>query len=128
MKTQHTCLDDAISSGDAPWTECVSKDFHVHTFLDKYPVTQGHLLFVPVYNTDEVLKDCFYDALKHGKRLIEQGDCDGFNIGVNWGETAGQTINYPHIHLIPRRKGDMQDPTGGVRHVIPEKGNYRKKI
>ena len=49
-----------------------------------------------------------------------------FNIGMNWGEAAGQTVPYPHVHLIPRRNGDMEDPTGGVRHVIPEKGNYRK--
>lgn len=126
MKKNHDCLDDAAQAGDAPWNNSLSKDFHVQIFLDKYPVTPGHLLFVPVYNTDEVLQDCFYDALKYGKRLVEQGECDGFNIGINWGEAAGQTVNYPHIHLIPRRKGDMEDPTGGVRHVIPEKGNYRK--
>lgn len=126
MKVKHECLEDAVSAGDAPWEDCVSGDFHVAVFLDKYPVTPGHLLFVPVYNTDEVLRDCFYDALTHGHKLVEQGDCEGFNIGINFGESAGQTVNYPHIHLIPRRKGDVLDPTGGVRNVIPEKGNYRK--
>lgn len=126
MTKNYDCLDDAALAGDAPWNNTLSKDFHVQIFLDKYPVTPGHLLFVPIYNTDEVLKDCFYDALKYGKRLVEQGECDGFNIGINWGEAAGQTVNYPHVHLIPRRKGDMEDLTGGVRHVIPEKGNYRK--
>ena len=47
-------------------------------------------------------------------------------IGQNIGEAAGQTVMYPHVHLIPRRAGDMDDPRGGVRHVIPEKGNYKK--
>ena len=49
---------------------------------------------------------------------------DGFNIGVNVGETAGQTVMHLHMHLIPRYKGDMPDPRGGVRHVSPEKGKY----
>jgi diadenosine tetraphosphate (Ap4A) HIT family hydrolase len=51
---------------------------------------------------------------------------DGFNVGQNCGESAGQTVMYTHIHMIPRRRGDMEDPRGGVRHVIPEKGNYKK--
>ena len=51
---------------------------------------------------------------------------DAYNIGQNIGEAAGQTVMYPHVHLIPRRGGDMNDPRGGVRHVIPEKGNYKK--
>ena len=45
---------------------------------------------------------------------------------MNYGKAAGQTVPWPHVHLIPRRNGDMEDPTGGVRHVIPEKGNYKK--
>ena len=49
---------------------------------------------------------------------------DGYNVGINIGNTAGQTIDHVHIHLIPRYKDDVTDPTGGVRNVIPEKGNY----
>ena len=62
------------------------------------------------------------------RQVLETGDAEisGFNIGINNGETAGQTILHCHIHLIPRRIGDMEDPRGGVRHVIPEKGNYKK--
>ena len=119
-------LDDAKAAGVTPWDNVVQEDFHVVTFKDKYPVTEGHLLFVPQYSADGVIEDCFADALKTGKQMVANGECDGFNIGLNWGEAAGQTIMYPHIHLIPRRKGDMADPTGGVRHVIPEKGNYKK--
>jgi len=51
---------------------------------------------------------------------------EGFNVGMNCGEVAGQTIMYPHIHLIPRSKGDTIDPVGGVRNVIRGKGNYHK--
>ncbi|MFC1896195.1 HIT family protein [Thermodesulfobacteriota bacterium] len=51
---------------------------------------------------------------------------DGFNVGVNIGQVAGQTIMHCHIHLIPRRQGDVDDPIGGVRNTIPGKGNYRK--
>jgi diadenosine tetraphosphate (Ap4A) HIT family hydrolase len=51
-------------------------------------------------------------------------EVSGFNIGVNAGETAGQTILHCHLHLIPRRKGDVEDPGGGIRHLIPAKGYY----
>jgi ATP adenylyltransferase len=51
---------------------------------------------------------------------------EGFNVGVNDGEAAGQTIFHCHVHLIPRRKDDVEDPTGGVRHIIPGKGDYRR--
>lgn len=115
-----------IEDADTPWTSKVEEDYHVTVFADKYPVTEGHLLFVPKYNTVSVLMDAVESAVRDGMRMIEKGECDGFNIGLNYGETAGQTVKWPHVHLIPRRKGDMKDPTGGVRHVIPEKGNYRK--
>lgn len=113
-------------SKTVPWEVVLSEDYHVKVFEDKYPVTEGHLLYVPKYNTVAVLVDAFEDAFRYGKLQVESGKWDGFNIGLNYGEAAGQTIPWPHVHLIPRRKGDMEDPTGGVRHVIPEKGNYRK--
>jgi diadenosine tetraphosphate (Ap4A) HIT family hydrolase len=125
MKKEYA-LADAEAAGIAPWNTLVREDFHVKVFKDKYPVTEGHLLFVPQYDEDGVIIDCFSDAFTYGKDMVEKGEWDGFNIGINYGEAAGQTVMYPHIHLIPRRKGDMQDPRGGVRHVIPEKGNYRK--
>ena len=118
-------IPDNIEQSSAPWTDTVSHDFHVAVFRDRYPCTPGHLLFVPKHNTMGVLNDAFQDAMREGKRMIERGECEGFNIGLNYGETAGQTVPWPHIHLIPRRKGDVQDPVGGVRHTIPGKGNYR---
>jgi diadenosine tetraphosphate (Ap4A) HIT family hydrolase len=116
----------AIEDSNAPWDSLVEEDFHVKVFSDKYPVTEGHLLFVPKYNTVSVLMNAFEDAVRDGMRMVEAGECDGFNVGFNYGATAGQTVGWPHVHLIPRRNGDMEDPTGGVRHVIPERGNYRK--
>jgi diadenosine tetraphosphate (Ap4A) HIT family hydrolase len=104
----------------------VEEDYHVKVFADKYPVTEGHMLFVPKYNTVSVLMDCFEQAVNDGIKRVREGEWDGFNVGFNYGPAAGQTVEWPHVHLIPRRKGDMEDPTGGVRHVIPEKGNYRK--
>jgi ATP adenylyltransferase len=115
-----------IEEGNAPWTELVEEDYHVKVFEDRYPVTEGHLLFVPKYNTVSVLMDCFESAVQDGIKRVQEGEWDGFNIGLNYGPAAGQTVGWPHVHLIPRRKGDMDDPTGGVRHVIPERGNYRK--
>jgi len=113
-------------SDSAPWKDPVSEDIHVLVYKDNYPVTDGHLLFVPKYNTAGVLRDVLEDAVKHGIEQIVSGEWDGFNVGMNVGLAAGQTVDWPHVHLIPRRHGDMEDPRGGVRHVIPEKGNYRK--
>lgn len=121
-------LEQAANDGIAPWDDIVTEltDYHVAVFRDKYPVTPGHLLFVPQYNTDAVIEECLRSALYHGRTLMYRGHCDGFNIGLNMGTSAGQTVMYPHVHLIPRKKGDCQDPVGGVRNVIPGKGNYKK--
>ena len=118
-------LDDAQAAGVAPWDDVVREDFHVIVFRDRYPVTTGHLLFVPVYNTEGLIKDAFGDAVQEGERMIAQGECDGYNVGLNMGTAAGQTVMYPHVHLIPRRVGDCADPVGGVRSVIPAQANYK---
>ncbi len=115
-----------IDDSQAPWDNLITEDYHVKVFADKYPVTEDHCLYVPKYNTVAVLMDAFEDAVRYGMRQVEVGAWDGFNVGFNYGKAAGQTVEWPHVHLIPRRNGDMEDPTGGVRHVIPEKGNYRK--
>ena len=116
---------ESIEESNAPWTELVQEDYHVVIYKDKYPCTQGHLLFVPKYNTISVLNNAFEDAVRWGRDKVENREWDGFNIGFNYGSAAGQTVNWPHIHLIPRREGDVEDPVGGVRNTIPGKGNYR---
>ena len=123
----HETLDDARAAGVAPWDQPVEElsDFHVAVFQDRYPVTQGHLLFVPTYNTLTVINDAFESALRYGEALVKRGECSGYNIGFNSGSVAGQTVMYPHVHLIPRRLGDCADPAGGVRGVIPGQANYK---
>jgi len=124
---KYETLKEAHVAGVAPWDLEVDRlsDFHVAVFLDRYPVAPGHLLFVPQYNTDTVITDCFESAMREGRQMVRDGECDAFNIGINMGAAAGQTVMYPHVHLIPRRLGDCADPVGGVRAVIVGQANYR---
>ena len=120
--------NDMISDlTELPWPrEAIVQQFNTYVvYKDGYPVTEGHLLFVPRSLNYLLIMDCLSEAYKAGIIGIEKGDWDSFNIGMNFGAEAGQTIDWPHVHMIPRRKGDMVDPRGGVRHVIPSKGNYR---
>jgi hypothetical protein len=124
---KYQTLESAHAAGAAPWDLKVDSlsDFHVTVFRDRFPVTPGHLLFVPNYNTPEVIRDAFYSAQLAGESMIKLGECDAYNIGINQGAAAGQTVMYPHVHLIPRRAGDCTDPVGGVRGVIPAQQNYK---
>jgi len=100
--------------------------------LDGYPVTEMHTLIIPKRHVEEYfgliqdeLLGC--DALLRAVRediLKQDSSVKGFNIGMNSGAVAGQTVFHCHIHLIPRREGDVNDPRGGVRHTIPGKGFY----
>ena len=98
---------------------------------DGYPVSKGHCLIVPhrVYSdyfestNDEVI-GLQKLVLETKKLLDEKFQPDGFNVGINSGESGGQTVPHVHIHLIPRYKGDMENPRGGVRGVIPSKQKY----
>ena len=98
---------------------------------DKYPVNEGHCLIVPkrVYpdyfeSTHEEIIGLNDLLFKTRHYLLEKYNPTGFNVGVNCGRDSGQTVDHLHIHLIPRYKNDMDDPTGGVRGVIPEKQKY----
>jgi diadenosine tetraphosphate (Ap4A) HIT family hydrolase len=124
---KYETLKEAQTAGVAPWDLEVEQlsDFHVAVFRDRYPVARGHLLFVPQYNTDAVINDCFETAMREGCRMVADGECDAFNVGINMGQAAGQTVMYPHVHLIPRRSGDCADPVGGVRGVISGQANYK---
>lgn len=120
-----TDLEEAQQNNVAPWTDLVWEDFHVAVYRDAYPVTRGHLLYVPKYNTPGVINDALYSAMAEGQRMVDAGECHGYNVGINMGKAAGQTVMYPHVHLIPRRLGDCADPTGGVRGVIFGQQNYK---
>ena len=119
-------LDQAQQDGRAPWNNVYldTRDFVVYE--DKYPVTEGHLLVVPKESTQEEINKCFKFALSMGNDNVKatSNTISGYNIGLNIGTSAGQTVMYPHVHLIFRRDGDMEDPKGGVRGVIPSKPKY----
>ena len=101
-------------------------------FYDLYPVTKYHTLIIPKRHVADYFELDKSEVDDINKLIIIQKDkllkldktITGFNIGVNIGEDAGQSIFHVHIHLIPRRKGDMKEPKGGVRGVIPEKQKY----
>lgn len=103
-----------------------------YVIRDGFPVTSLHTLIIPKRHVEtyfglteaEVLS--MNILINEHKELIEKEDTavTGFNIGMNCGEDAGQTVFHCHVHLIPRRKGDMDEPKGGVRHIIPDKGYY----
>lgn len=118
-------LEQAQQQGIAPWDNLTVDLDTVKVFSDRYPVTTGHRLFVPAVDTPDNILECFRQAFKYGQYLQDQKGCDGFNVGLNWGPAAGQTVMYPHVHCIPRRQGDTEDPVGGIRGVIPGQANYR---
>jgi len=100
-------------------------------FLDNFPVSNGHALVIPKRHVSTIwdltpheYADVF-DLVKQVKELIQKKfDPQGINVGVNCGEAAGQTVFHAHIHIIPRYTGDVSNPRGGVRNIIPGKGNY----
>jgi diadenosine tetraphosphate (Ap4A) HIT family hydrolase len=101
---------------------------------DSYAVSPGHTVVIPKRHvasffdlTPEEVAACM-DLIKEEKELIDQEfSPDGYNIGVNVGPAAGQSIFHVHIHIIPRYAGDVENPQGGVRHVIPKNAHYTRK-
>lgn len=98
---------------------------------DKYPVSPGHILLIPrrhvatFFELNEQERKDFFDLLLEVHDMLQrQYEPNGFNIGVNIGYAAGQTVMHLHIHLIPRYLGDVENPTGGVRAVIPSQADY----
>ena len=106
-----------------------------YSSIDSYPVSEFHSLIVPKRHvqtyfelTSEEIQACNELILKTKEKILKQdSSVKGFNIGTNAGKIAGQSIMHCHIHLIPRRQGDVQDPQGGVRSVIPKKQHYKRK-
>lgn len=112
--------------------EIVADHGSVFAVKDRYPVTDGHLLIIPkrhvedfFHMSEEERRDAEELLFKMREEILRQDQAViGFNVGMNCGVAAGQTISHGHIHLIPRRRGDIDDPRGGVRGVIPEKQKY----
>ncbi|MCG8519614.1 MAG: HIT domain-containing protein [Pseudomonadales bacterium] len=102
-----------------------------HIRQDGFPVSEGHLLIVPNrhaadwFDLTVAEQRAIMELIELGKQWLEERyQPDGYNIGMNCGAAAGQTVMHMHCHLIPRYAGDQRDPRGGVRWVIPEKADY----
>lgn len=107
---------------------------HAIAFPDGFPVTPGHALIVPkrhivsFFEATREEQTALLDLLTVMRQLLlEEQSPNGFNIGINDGPAAGQTVMHLHIHLIPRYAGDTDDPRGGVRWIMPQKAPYWKK-
>lgn len=112
--------------------EIIYQDEIFYVIRDAYPVTKDHTLIIlndhgkSYFDLRDKDTQQLYNIIKFQKETLMMNDksITGFNIGINQGEDAGQTVMHLHIHLIPRRKGDVEDPRGGVRGVIPDKQKY----
>lgn len=110
----------------------VQENALAYAVRDAFPVASGHTLIVSKRHVADyfgLTLDEVYavNEMLHGQqKLLREADpsIEAYNIGMNCGEVAGQTVLHCHVHLIPRRMGDSEDPRGGVRHVIPGKGAY----
>ena len=99
---------------------------------DSYPVSKGHCLIIPRRHVAEYFQATAKSSACFNRLswdIIDRDfNPDGYNVGINIGKSAGQSVPHIHIHMIPRYKGDMEDPRGGVRGVIPHKQKYVRKV
>jgi ATP adenylyltransferase len=118
---------------EMPKDQLVAETELAYAVRDAFPVTILHTLVIPkrhvsgYFEVGRAELNACHRLLEQEKLAIEGQDAsvEGFNVGVNEGEVAGQTVFHCHLHLIPRRRGDVEDPTGGVRNAIPGKGIYQ---
>jgi len=111
--------------------EIIAESSSAVAFLDGYPVSKGHTLIIPrrhvasYFDLTEAEQQELWQLVNRCKTILEERyHPDGFNVGINVNEAAGQSVFHVHIHLIPRYKGDVENPKGGVRGVIPGKQKY----
>ena len=117
-----------------PEDRITAKSDLILTIRDAFPVSPGHTLIIPrrhvasVFDLDLMEKAALLGALEEAKKVLDREFSPAcYNIGVNDGKAAGQTISHVHVHLIPRYEGDSKDPRGGVRWVFPERAKYWKE-
>jgi len=128
--SQKTCIFCEIPERKAP-SQIIQNFEHCYAIYDQFPVSQGHVLLIPHTHIEDWFAASapvqlgMVQALNSMKAFLDQKfSPDGYNIGANCGPVAGQTVFHLHMHLIPRYTGDMEDPRGGIRGVIPHKQKY----
>ena len=114
-----------------PEEKIIHKGKNFFLIYDAYPVSPGHILIISkaekldFFYLTQNEKEELISLIEKAKEIIERNHApDGYNIGMNCGETAGQTVMHFHCHVIPRYIGDMDNPRGGIRHCIEGKGYY----
>ena len=125
-------VEDCIFCNAQLHERIVDENALAYVIRDGFPVTQYHSLFIPkrhvadYFSLTQAEINAINQLIKLQKKLLDETDTtiDGYNVGMNCGESAGQTVFHCHVHLIPRRKGDVENPRGGVRHIITGKGSY----
>lgn len=130
---EDNCLFCDIQSNDRK--RIIAENNLAYAIRDGFPVTEGHTLFMPKRHVSDYfgLVQSEVNAInllvQEQRTLLMASDSkiEGFNIGMNCGEVSGQTVFHCHVHLIPRRRGDVANPRGGVRHIIADKGFYEDK-
>jgi diadenosine tetraphosphate (Ap4A) HIT family hydrolase len=134
-------IDRAVRKSERPCPFCLPRldDVLIErplAFLkrDGYPLTKGHALVIPrrhvatFFETTAGERQAMLDLLDEAKAILDREHRpDGYNIGINNGQAAGQTVMHVHLHIIPRYVGDMSDPRGGIRWILPEKAAYWTK-
>ena len=111
--------------------DIIAENDQAYARWDNYPVSDGHAEVIPKRHvasyfdlTDEEVLALYRLAKQVRQTIIARYHPDAFTLGINDGEAAGRTIHHMHLHVIPRYSGDVENPRGGVRHIIPGKGNY----
>ena len=114
-----------------PGSRVIDSDPNALVIRDGFPVAQGHTLIIPrrhvgsFFEVSRAERESLFALLERAKaELDKRYSPDGYNVGINDGPAAGQTVPHLHIHLIPRYNGDRPDPRGGVRWIIPDKADY----
>ena len=114
-----------------PASRIVDENEHCLAIRDAFPISEGHTLIISkrhvgsLFELSEREVQEFFRLLARAKRDLDAAHRpDGFNVGINDGRAAGQTVPHLHVHLIPRYSGDVPDPRGGVRWIFPEKADY----
>jgi ATP adenylyltransferase len=136
MKHIYNCRNSSCLFCNIDKKRIVSENNLCYSINDKYPVTEGHSLIIPKRHFDDYFEirqpelNSINVLIQETKEILlaKDSSISGFNIGVNSGLDAGQTIMHTHIHLIPRRKNDTPNSIGGVRNIIPGMGNYLDRI